>query len=154
MTDVGNGTYTATVTAPTPTGSGVFIATLSGNPVKSGAGSQTQATVSYVAGAADAAQSTLAPTSASLTADGSSNLVLTVTAKDANGNVLTGGGATVTITRQSGTGSVGSVTDVGNGTYTATVTAPTSTGSGVFVATLGGQPVKSGAGSQTQSTVT
>src|SRR2546425_12419333 len=38
--------------------------------------------------------------------------------------------------------------------YTATVTSPTSTGSGVFVATLGGQPVKSGNSTQTQSTVT
>ncbi|HEY2354191.1 MAG TPA: invasin domain 3-containing protein, partial [Gaiellaceae bacterium] len=154
VTDNGDGTYTATVTAPTATGSGVFVATLGGQPVKSGTGSQTQATVTYTPGAADATQSTLTPTSSSITADGSSTQVLTVQARDANGNNLTTGGATVTITKQSGTGTIGSVTDNGDGTYTATVTAPTATGSGVFVATLGGNPVKNGGGSQTQATVT
>jgi hypothetical protein len=154
VTDNGNGTYTATVTAPTATGSGVFVATLGGNPVESGGASQTLSTVTYVPGAADATQSTLTPTSASLTADGSSTQVLTVQAKDANGNNETAGGSTVTITKSSGSGSIGSVTDNGNGTYSATVTAPTATGSGVFVATLGGSPVKSGGGSQTTSTVT
>src|ERR1019366_866227 len=74
-------------------------------------------------------------------------------AKDANGNNLTSGGATVTITKLSGTGTIGSVTDNANGTYTATVTSPTATGSGVFVATLKSSPVQSGAGSQTQATV-
>src|SRR6185436_3543701 len=49
---------------------------------------------------------------------------------------------------------VGSVTDNGNGTYSATVTSPTLASSGVFVATLGGSAVKSGGGSQTQSTLT
>jgi hypothetical protein len=154
VSDNGDGTYTATVTAPTATGSGVFVATLGGQPVKSGTGSQTQSTVTYVPGPADASQSTLTPTSASITANGAATQVLTVTAKDAFGNSLTSGGSTVTITKQSGTGSIGSVTDNGNGTYTATVTAPTATGSGVFVATLGGQPVKSGNAGQTQSTVT
>ena len=77
-----------------------------------------------------------------------------MTAKDATGNSLASGGATVTIVKQSGSGTIGSVTDNGNGTYTATVTAPTATGSGVFVATLGGSQVKSGTASQTQATVT
>src|SRR5208283_4789891 len=98
--------------------------------------------------------STLTPTSASITANGVSTQVLTVQAKDANGNNLTTGGATVAITKSSGTGSIGSVTDNSNGTYTATITAPTTTGSGVFVATLGGSPVQSSTGSQTQSTIT
>ena len=62
--------------------------------------------------------------------------------------------ATVAITRSSGSGSAGSVTDNNDGTYTATVTAPTAVGSGVFVATLNGQPVKNGGASQTQATVT
>ena len=78
---------------------------------------------------------------------------LIVQAKDANGNNLTSGGATVTITKSSGNGSISSVTDNSDGTYTATVTAPTETGSGVFVATIGGSPVQSGTGSQTQSTI-
>jgi len=101
----------------------------------------------------DAARSTLTPTSSSITANGTSTQVLTVTAKDANGNALTSGGATVTITQSSGTGTISTVTDNSNGTYTATVTSPTASGSAVFVATLGGNPVESGTGSQTQATV-
>ena len=154
VTDVGNGSYTATVTSPVATGSGVFVATLGGNPVKNGNADTTQATITYVVGTADAARSTLTPTSASITANGSSTQVLTVTAKDVNGNNLGAGGDTVTITRSSGAGAIGSVTNVGNGTYTATVTSPVATGSGVFVATLNTAEVRSGAGAQTQSTIT
>ena len=154
VTDNGNGTYTATVTSPTATGSGVFVATLGGQPVKSGTGSQTQAIITYTPGSADATQSTLTPTSSTISANGTSTQVLTVTAKDAYGNDLTSGGSTVTITQQSGTGTIGSVTDNGNGTYDATVTSASTAGSGVFVAALGGLPVKSGTGSQTQATVT
>ena len=105
------------------------------------------------AGPADATASTLIPVSGSITANGSSTQVLTVTAKDAYSNNVGVGGATVTITKSSGTGAIGSVTDNGNGTYTATVTSPVTVGSGVFVATLGGAAVKSGTASQTQSTI-
>ncbi|MFL0163204.1 Ig-like domain-containing protein, partial [Aquirufa salirivi] len=48
--------------------------------------SGTSSTITTVAGAADATASTLTPTSASITANGASTQVLTVTAKDANGN--------------------------------------------------------------------
>ena len=153
VTDNGDGTYTATVTAPITVGSGVFEATLDGQPVQSGTASQTQATVNYYLGTPSAAQSTLTPTSASILANGASTQVLTVTAKDANGNTLNTGGATVTITLLSGTGTIGAVSYNGNGTYIATVTAPSASGSGVFVATLNGQPVDSGTTTQTQSTI-
>ncbi|MDF0694885.1 invasin domain 3-containing protein, partial [Aquirufa sp. BABACH-43C] len=154
VSDVGNGTYTATVTAASASGSGVFVATIGGAEVKSGTGVQTESTITYVPGAIDAAISTLTPTSASITADGVTTQTLTVTAKDANGNNIGTGGATVTITKLSGLGTIGAVTNVGDGTYTATVTSQTSAGSGVFVATIGGTAVKSGGGSQTQSTIT
>ncbi|MDP3486438.1 MAG: MBG domain-containing protein, partial [Bacillota bacterium] len=101
----------------------------------------------------DAAKSTLTPVSSSITADGISTQVLTVQVKDSSGNNITTGGATVTITKDSGTGTIGSVTDHANGTYTATVTAATEAGSGVFVAAIDGQPVQSGSSSQTQVTV-
>ncbi len=154
VTDNGDGTYTATATAPTTTGTGTFVATLDGNPVESGSTTQTEATVTYVPGPVDAARSTLTPTSSSITADGTATQLLTVQAKDANGNDQTTGGSTVTITRQSGTGTISPVTDNGDGTYTATATAPTTTGTGTFVATLDGNPVESGSTSQTQATVT
>jgi hypothetical protein len=82
------------------------------------------------------APSRLTPASATITADGSSTQLLTATAKDANGNTLTGGGATVTITQLSGTGTIGPVTDNGDGTYTATVSSPTAVDSGVTEAPL------------------
>ena len=45
-----DGTYSATVTAPTATGSGVFEATLNDDPIMNGGTTQTQATVNYVPG--------------------------------------------------------------------------------------------------------
>ncbi|MHA8062352.1 beta strand repeat-containing protein, partial [Aquirufa beregesia] len=116
--------------------------------------SGTTSTITTVPGAADATASTLTPTSASITANGSSTQVLTVTAKDANGNNVGAGGATVTITKSSGTGTIGSVTDVGNGTYTATVTSPTTVGTGEFIATIGGIHVQNGTGSMQHSVIT
>jgi hypothetical protein len=101
----------------------------------------------------DATQSTLTPVTSTLVANGTATQVLTVQVKDAGGDSLSGGGATVTITRASGVGSIGSVTDNGDGTYTATVTAPSSAGTGVFVATLDGSAVKGGGSTQMQATV-
>src|SRR5207247_1387281 len=104
-------------------------------------------------GAVSPARSTLTPVTSSIAADGSATRVLTVQAKDANGNDLTTGGSTVAITRLSGTGTIGSVTDLGNGRYQATVTSPAAVGSGVFTATVDAQPVRNGTAGQTQATV-
>ena len=98
--------------------------------------------------------STLTPVAATIKADGISTQALTVREKGPQGIRLSAGGATVTITRSSGTGSISAVTDNHDGTYTAMVTAPITTGRGIFVATLGGDAVKSGTGSQTEATVT
>jgi hypothetical protein len=153
VTDNGNGTYTATVTSPLLAGNGVFIATMNGNPIKSGSGSQSQSTITYTPGAASAARSTLTPTSGSIADDGIASQVLTVQAIDVNGNALTTGGATVAITKFSGDGNITAVTDNGNGTYTASVTSSVA-GNGIFVATLGGNPIMNGTASQTTSTIT
>ncbi len=107
------------------------------------------------AGAADATESTLTPTTASIVANGVTTQVLTVQAKDAGRNELWTGGAVVTITKLSDAGTISeSVTDNHDGTYTALVTSPTAAGSGVFVATLDHNPVKSGGLDQTQATIT
>src|SRR5439155_295869 len=131
VTDNANGTYTATVTAPTATGSGVLDRKSVVQANKGGTGSQPQATSTYSAGTSDANRTIHTPTSPTITANVVTRQVLTVQAKQANGNNLTTGGSTVTITRLSGSGTIGGVTDNANGTYTATVTAPTATGSGV-----------------------
>jgi hypothetical protein len=90
------------------------------------------AIVTYrVLGVVEPTHSTISPATASITADGISTEVVTVQERDVNNNNLTAGGATVVISRFSGTGTVGATTDNGNGTYTATVTSPTATGSTV-----------------------
>ncbi|MHA8052659.1 invasin domain 3-containing protein [Aquirufa sp. OSTEICH-129A] len=98
------------------------------------------------------ATSTLTPISSSLLASGIPQ-TLTVTAKDALGNSITTGGATVLITKLSGVGTVSAVTDNANGTYTATVSS-LQAGTGVFVATINSNPVLSGTATQTQASVT
>ena len=153
----GTGSATAAAGVATATVTGVLAGTV--NMIATGAlggpASTTSGTLSFavVLGSADGAESTLTPASSSITADGAATQVLTVQAKDANGNDETTGGATVTITNQSGTGTIGPVTDNQDGTYSATVTAPTATGSGTFVATIDGDPVDSGGAAQTQATV-
>jgi virginiamycin B lyase len=119
-----------------------------------GTGSPSEPSNSVVLiGPPDAAQSSLTPTTSNIAANGSSTQMLTVQVKDAGGIDVNGGGATVTITKSSGSGSIGSVTDNGDGTYTATVTAPASPGSGTFVATVDGDPVEGDTGSQTPATI-
>jgi len=75
-------------------------------------------------GTASASHSTISPATATKTADGSSTQVITVQARDVNNNNETTGGSTVVFSATSGT--MGTVTDVGNGTYTSTWTSPTS----------------------------
>lgn len=106
-----------------------------------------------VTAAISAAKSTLTPVSSNLTANGSSNLSLTVTVYDTDGNVAAIPGQTITITKQSGGGTLDAVSDNGDGTYTALLTSPTTTGSGVFVATVNGSEVQNNTGSQTQATI-
>ncbi|WP_205749457.1 invasin domain 3-containing protein [Aquirufa rosea] len=151
VTDNQDGTYTANVSS-TEVGSGVFVATINGSPVLSGGATQTQATINFTVGAISAATSALTPITASLAADGTTQ-TLTVTAKDANGNILSTGGATVVISKTSGVGTVSAVTDNNNGTYTATVNSNIP-GTGVFVATINGNPVLGGNVSQATSTIT
>src|SRR5258706_208835 len=91
--------------------------------------------MSVVRGSDVAANSTIAPATASIVANGSSTQVITVQARDANNNNLTTGGATVVISK-SGTGSLSATTDNSNGTYTATLTSPTATGSATMTASF------------------
>ena len=69
---------------------------------------------------------------------------VTLTVKDANGNPEAGGGLTVAFGLGAGSagGTFSSVTDNGNGTYTATFTAA-AVGSDAITASIGGQPLTS-----------
>ena len=86
------------------------------------------------AGALSAAKTTIDRTSSKIAVGGSTSII-TVTARDANGNRLWTGGSTVVL--QTTLGSISSpVTDKGNGTYTATLTSGTVAGTALVTGTI------------------
>jgi adhesin/invasin len=131
VTDQLDGTYTATLTAPVAVGSAVVTASLGGSPLTH---ASNPATVQFIAGAASLTQSTLTASPATVGPNGSS--LVTVQLEDSNGNALTVSAGTVVLSTTSG--SLGIVTDNGNGSYTATLTAPAATGPVTVSGTLGG----------------
>ena len=135
VTDNGDGTYTATLTGTT-VGQADVSATIDGQPITTG-----DAMVSFVPGPASGASSTITASPGSIPADGSSAATITVTAKDANGNQETTGGDRVVVSTT--VGALSSVTDKGDGTYTATLTA-TTVGTADVSATIDGQPITTG----------
>jgi len=95
-------------------------------------------------------QSTITTTTTTVTADGTSNQIITVTARDANGNPLTGGSPAGRRRHDHAAfrhATIGPVVNNGNGTYTVTVTLPPPAHS-IFAATLGGDAVDGGGASQ------
>lgn len=130
VTDHGDGTYTAELTAPMISGNAVITGTLNGYPLAS------SATVVLNALAPSAALSTLNASPAIVTADGSSESTLTVQLKDTNGNPITTGGRTVRFSTTNGT--LSSVRDMGNGTYVSQLRSPTRTGEAIVTATVDG----------------
>ena len=95
-------------------------------------------------GSASTATSTIDASPATIVANGTSTSTITVRLKDAAGNDLTATGGLVTLAL-AGTGSLGSVTDEGDGTYTATLTSPTAVGSGSITGTLNAVALADGA---------
>ncbi|WP_286926286.1 InlB B-repeat-containing protein [Lysinibacillus sp. UBA6686] len=133
VTDNNNGTYTATLTAPSTTGTGTISGTVGGKMI---AGT---ASVQYVPGLASPEKSTIGVTNGSLLADGISQATITVKLKDAQDNEIKAGGETVAISSTLGT--VGDVTDHNNGTYTAILTAPITVGTSTIRASVGGNTI-------------
>jgi adhesin/invasin len=132
VTDQGDGTYTATFTAGTVTGTAVITGTLNGAAIAD------SAIIVLVPGTADPNTATLAADSSSLVADGVSTSLVTVTVTDGNGNPVAG--ANVAFDPPT-LGALGGVTDQGDGTYTATFTAGTVTGTAVITGTLNGAAI-------------
>ncbi len=130
---VGAGTSTGVFGTVTNPSAGVYKSTftgiVSGNAtdiqayINNGAVSTSLPTITVTAGAISPVTSVISVAAASV-GNGLTD-VLTLTAKDAAGNAITTGGATVVFTATGGTstGTVGSTTDNSNGTYTATFTA-------------------------------
>ncbi|MCH8992648.1 MAG: S-layer protein, partial [Acidobacteria bacterium] len=128
VTDNSNGTYTATLTSATTTGT----ATITGT-VNAAAITDTE-TVTLIPGAADATTSLITAAPTSIVADGATTSTITIQLKDAFINNLDSGGDTVVLATDLGT--LGSVTDNTNGTYTATLTSATTTGTATITGTV------------------
>jgi adhesin/invasin len=90
-------------------------------------------------GPADVTTSEVKATPPNVTANGVDTTTITVTLRDAFGNALIASGGTVALSADGG--SIGTVTDNGNGTYTATYTSDTSPGDVTVSATLDGTPI-------------
>lgn len=93
--------------------------------------------------AANADSSFISVSQDTLIADGVSETTITVQLRDVYGNNLSSGGDNVTISR-TGTGTLSSVTDNGDGTYSATLTAPNNVGSATISASVNSTPITSG----------
>lgn len=141
VNDVGNGTYTQIVRAPASMPPNSILA---GGTVGGQALTSANATINLISGSVSLTNSTITSSSASILADGVSTTLITVTLRDSLGNQLTTGGQSVVISTSRGT-LIGSVTDVGNGTYTQTLRSSTSSGNAIVSATVGGSPI-SGSG--------
>jgi adhesin/invasin len=94
----------------------------------------TSATFQITPGPPSGATSEITASPASIDADGSSTSTVTVLLRDAFGNALTTGGANVTLSTT--LGSLGPVSDNGNGTYTATLTSSTTAGTATISGTV------------------
>ena len=133
VTDLGNGNYTASFTAGTLPGSDTLTATIYGQAVTS-----TAPTIIVTPGPVSLSQSTIsiAPT----TLQAGSTAVVTLTARDAYGN-LEGSGLSVAFSLGSGAGggTFSAVTYNGNGVYTATFTAAVAGAGRTITATIGGE---------------
>ena len=90
-------------------------------------------------GALAAGNTTISASPSSIPADSSSTSTITVHARDANDNALTGGGAAVVLATTLGT--LGAVRDNGDGTYSATLTAGLTSGSALVTGTIAGAAI-------------
>ena len=134
VTDHGDGTYTAVLTAGTASGSGTVSAAVNG------AAMQHKAAIQILPAGASTQTSELSAAPVSIVADGSSKTTLTVRLRDAYGNALTASAGTVSMSTSGGI--IGAVSDKGNGTYTATLTSASMTGTAEVSARLNGSLIK------------
>ena len=119
VTDQGDGTYTATLTGQTAGTATTLEATLDGEALTS-----TLPTLTVTLGPLSLSSSTVVVSAATVAAGGA--VTLTLTARDAGGNLLAGL-TNVAFLRTGGTstGDISAVTDQGDGTYTANFTGQT-----------------------------
>ncbi|WP_020402056.1 DUF2341 domain-containing protein [Gracilimonas tropica] len=105
------------------------------------AGSESGTSNSFlvIPGPVDETQTSITASPTVILNDGSSTSAITVQAKDEFGNIIDSGGETVALSTT--LGSIGGVTDNGDGTYSATLTSSTSTGIATISGTLNGDDI-------------
>ncbi|HYO45588.1 MAG TPA: invasin domain 3-containing protein, partial [Gemmatimonadota bacterium] len=143
-TNPAGGTLTGTTTVAAVAGIATFgnlriDRTGAGYTLAAGASGLTGATSASFAvtpGAPSGATSTITAAPTSVPANGTSTSTITVELRDALGNRLTSGGAVVQLSTTAGT--LGPVSDQGNGTYIATLTAPLAAGTATISGTVNG----------------
>ncbi len=127
-----NGVLASTTVSLTSVGTCDITAT---NSAGSETGTSNTFTVS--AGAASEVTSTITASPTVILNDGITTSTITVALKDVYGNDLTSGGDVVALSiTPTALGSLGSVTDVGDGTYTATLTSSTTAGTDNITGTV------------------
>lgn len=135
ISDLGDGRYTAALFSPVMAGASTITGMINGEPIGQ------SATVIFLDGIeADAGQSTISANPNQLPADGSSTSTITIDIHDSAGNPVTVGGDAVTIETTLGTLGT-TVTDHGDGTYSAELTAPTEPGTAIVSGTINGVPI-------------
>jgi hypothetical protein len=129
VVDLGDGTYTAQVTASTVAGANLITASVAG--IGPAAGVAGAAVLTQLAGPATRMALTLAPNTT--LADGASTATATASIADANGNPIPG--HAVAFSSTDAGQRIGAVTDHGDGTYTVPLTASTTAGIATITAT-------------------
>jgi adhesin/invasin len=119
----GDGTYSATITSSTTTGTDTYSAAATGTELAD------TADLSETHGAAALVSLTVDPNT--LVANGTSQTTASATVTDASGNGVPDETVTITTNKNA---VIGAVSHVGNGVYTATITAPTIAGSETITA--------------------
>jgi adhesin/invasin len=94
---------------------------------------------SVLSGEASPSQSTIVASPTAIAADGTSTSTITVQLRDADGFPLSSGGDDVTLSTTLGT--LSTIRDAGNGTYTATLRSTTTSGTARITGTVNGAPI-------------
>lgn len=127
--NLNNGTYEATIVSSV-TGTATITATLNGVAIAD------NAEVSFTAGPISPATTQITASANAILANGVSTTVITVLAKDANGNLIPSGGSLLVLSTTLGT--LTNVVDHGDGTYTATLTSSSTAGPALITGTADG----------------
>ncbi|PRY16508.1 gliding motility-associated-like protein [Pontibacter ummariensis] len=134
VTNNGNGNYSATLSSAA-IGKATIVAQVGTEQLSP------KPEVTFVAGSASEANTTIIASKSSIPADGVSTSIITVTLFDAQGHRIRTGGHTVTLATTLGT--LGAITDHNNGTYTAVLSSGVTSGTAVVSGTVNGVAINS-----------